>query len=162
MIKIKPASFEDANVIHQLAHQIYFPTYRDILSQDQMEFMLIKSYSVEALKRSMIEEQTFYLASKEDQALGFMSISEKDNQILRIEKLYLLPEYQGQGLGKKFIEFAKTLAISFDKSIIELNVNRGNKAFFFYKKMGFITLCEVDIPYYGYVLDDFVMQLKVN
>ena len=158
MITIEKASSFDALTIHKLVHQIYYPTYKDILSKDQIDFMLEKSYTVNALQNAMSEGQDFYVMAKDDDPLGFMAVTEKSEEILRIEKLYLLPETQGLGLGKKFITFAVEEAKNRKKSLLELNVNRGNKAYFFYLKQGFLVTQEIDIPYYGYILDDYVMQ----
>jgi len=161
MLIIRQASLAEAEIIHHLAHQIYFPTYRDILSAEQMAFMLEKSYTVDALQESMQTDQDFFLAFDEEIPVGFMSLKDKDEDILRIEKLYLLPQTQGKGLGKELISYAITKAKSKNKKRVQLNVNRGNKAYYFYLKMGFTVVDEVDIPYFGYVLDDYVMQITI-
>ncbi|MCA5005366.1 GNAT family N-acetyltransferase [Sphingobacterium bovistauri] len=159
MLNIHRARLEDASIIHRLAHQIYFPTYKGILTPNQMEFMLEKSYSIEALQQSMQNDQDFYIAYYHHKPIGFIGLKIKDSQILRIEKLYLLPETQGRGVGNGLINFAISQAKEMNRSILELNVNRGNKAYYFYLKMNFKVVQEIDIPYYGYVLDDYVMQL---
>jgi ribosomal protein S18 acetylase RimI-like enzyme len=41
---------------------------------------------------------------------------------------------------------------------LELNVNRYNKAYNFYLKQGFKVVEEVDIPYYEFFLNDYVMR----
>lgn len=161
MLEIRKANLEDAQLIHELVHQIYYPTYKEILSQGQIDFMLEKSYTVKALQESMSLDQDFYLALYDQRPVGFIALGAKDHKILRIEKLYLLPSTQGKGIGLKLIEFAKESAKKQDKSIVELNVNRGNKAYYFYLKTGFKVIEEVDIPYFGYVLDDYVMQISI-
>lgn len=158
MVIIAQAKQKDAIIIHELAHRIYFPTYDGILSHAQMEFMLQKSYTVEALQQSMESDQDFYIISENQNPVGFIALKHKDHQVLRIEKLYLLPETQGKGMGRELINFAISYAQKSDKSILELNVNRGNNAYYFYLKMGFTVVQEVDIPYFGYILDDYVMQ----
>ena len=162
MINIKKAVLADAITIHKLAHQIYFPTYTGVLGQDQMEFMLEKSYTEVALQQSMHLGEDFFIVYDDCLPVGFMSLRVKDEKILRIEKLYLLPETQGLGVGKKSIDFALNEASLRGKSLVELNVNRGNKAYYFYLKMGFEVVELVDIPYFGYVLDDYVMQMTVS
>ncbi|GGH11507.1 GNAT family N-acetyltransferase [Sphingobacterium alkalisoli] len=161
MFTIRMAATEDVLTIHQLAHQIYPSTYKDVLSQEQIDFMLENIYGILALKKSMLDGQEFYLLFDEDGgAMGFIALLEQKNEIspLRIEKLYLLPETQGKGCGTLLIDFATNEAIERGKTILELNVNRGNKAYHFYLKQGFLVTQQVDIPYYKYILDDFVMQ----
>lgn len=162
MFHVYPITVNQAQEVHDLVHQIYYPTYAEILQHDQIEFMLAKSYTVQAIKDAILSDQDFYiLCDKENNKLGFMALKNYSNTILRIEKLYLLPQAQGKGAGKYLINFATYLAKKLKKKYVELNVNRANKAYFFYLKQGFKVIQEVDIPYYGYVLDDYVMQKSV-
>lgn len=161
MMNIFLANNDHAQIIHELAHQIYYPTYTGILTNDQMDFMLQKSYSVAALCASMNEGQDFYLLEDESGFLGFMALQSKNTGVLRIEKLYLLPAFQGKGCGAKLIRYAEEQALLKGFNVLELNVNRGNKAYFFYLKQGFKVTQEIDIPYYGYILDDFIMQKTI-
>lgn|SRR5690606_11826924 len=163
MYTIRKISKKEAAVIHHLGTEVYHTTYSTILSRAQIDFMLHKNYSPEAIQQSMIDGQDFYLIfQQEAQPLGFIALQKKSEDILRIEKLYLLANSQGRGLGKKLIDFAIEKAKECDCSILELNVNRGNKAYHFYLKQGFQVMKEVDIPYYGYILDDYVMQKLVR
>lgn len=159
MLNIRKATLEEAKLIHVLAHQIYYPTYNGVLTKNQMHFMLEKSYTVEALQQSMRSDQDFYLINFQNEDVGFIALKNKNSHILRIEKLYLLPQIQGKGIGSSLIDFAKKECVRRDKSILELNVNRGNNAYYFYLKVGFKVVEEVDIPYFDYILDDYVMQL---
>ncbi|GAA4521207.1 GNAT family N-acetyltransferase [Sphingobacterium thermophilum] len=162
MLEIRIAALEEASIIHELAHKIYFPTYTGILSEDQMEFMLEKSYTVTAIQQSIQHGQLFYIAYEENVPVGFIALTNKNENILRIEKLYLLPSSQGKGFGGLMISFAEEEAAQRGRDTLELNVNRGNKAYYFYLKQGFEVVEEVDIPYYGYILDDYVMQKKIT
>lgn len=161
MFSIRRANLAEAEIIHQLAHQIYYPTYTGILSDDQMKFMLERSYSVQALQESMQTDQDFYLAFDKKSTVGFMALKDKDEDILRIEKLYLLPQTQGKGFGKELISCAIAKAKLKNKERVQLNVNRGNKAYYFYLKMGFTVVQEIDIPYFNYILDDYVMEIPI-
>jgi GNAT superfamily N-acetyltransferase len=73
--------------------------------------------------------------------------------------LYVLPEAQGKGIGKLLIEEVIVLAEEMHSKSINLNVNRFNKAHFFYSKMGFCILKEVDIELdFGYLMEDYIME----
>jgi GNAT superfamily N-acetyltransferase len=142
-----------------MIHEIYPATYGNILSKAQIGFMLEKSYTVGALEETMEAGQDFYLLyDSAGRALGFIALENKAEDVLRIEKLYLLPNMQGKGLGKWLIEFASEEARKRQCATLELNVNRNNNAYYFYQKQGFQVAYEIDIPYYGFVLDDYVMQ----
>ncbi|MGB7528370.1 GNAT family N-acetyltransferase [Sphingobacterium cellulitidis] len=160
MIKIVKANKEDAELIQQLAHSIWYPTYQEILSKKQIDFMLERMYSVEAIQASMVLKSTFYLLIDDDEAVGFIGIEPKQD-LLRIEKIYLLPTTQGKGFGKLLIDFAAEEARKQGLSELELNVNRSNNAYHFYLKQGFRVVEEVDIPYYEFILDDYIMRKKI-
>lgn len=160
MIKIVKANKEDAELIQQLAHSIWYPTYQEILSKKQIDFMLERMYSVEAIQASMVLKSTFYLLFDDDEAVGFIGIEPKED-LLRIEKIYLLPSTQGKGFGKLLIDFAAEEGRKHGLSELELNVNRSNNAYHFYLKQGFRVVEEVDIPYYEFILDDYIMRKKI-
>ncbi len=159
MLSIRKAQSVELTIISELAQAIWHPTYAAILSKDQIEFMLEDMYSLKALKEKLDAGRMFYLAYEGEKAVGYIALTALSEQsVLRIESLYLLPETQGKGFGKQLIDFAAEKALNEKLRVLELNVNRGNKAQLFYKKQGFIIVREVDIPYHGYVLDDYVMQ----
>lgn len=160
---VKKAADTDIPLIQELIFEIYPTTYGEILSQAQIDFMLDKSYSTEGLNNSMAVGQDFYLLfDSEGKALGFIALQNKEDNILRIEKLYLHPTTQGKGFGTLLIDFAGREARRREREILELNVNRSNKAYYFYLKQGFMVTAEVDIPYYGFVLDDYVLQKQLK
>lgn len=160
MINIVYAGPEDALTIHTLAHAIWYPTYQDVLAKDQIDFMLAKMYSEEAIQNAMADHCLFYIIQESNSPIGFIAVKEKQ-EVLRIDKLYLLPKTQGKGLGSQLLEFAGQLALDKEINILELNVNRYNKAYHFYLKQGFEVVETVDIPYYQYFLNDYVMQKRL-
>ncbi len=158
---IRIASQSDIITIHQLAEEIWWPTYQDILSEEQIRFMLDDMYSLPALQKQVGEGAIFIIAEDESQAIGFGSFSFIGKRC-KIHKLYISPLQQGKGLGKRLLNFIKGEALTAGCNELELNVNRNNKALQFYLKEGFSILKEVDIPYFDFVLNDYVMRLKLK
>ena len=81
--------------------------------------------------------------------------------LYKLQKLYVLPTEQGKGTGKILIAEVINLAKQAKGKVIELNVNRKNTAFNFYKKLGFEIYQTVDIPYHHFVLNDYVMRKSI-
>ncbi|MFB9107278.1 GNAT family N-acetyltransferase [Flavobacterium gyeonganense] len=165
MIKITEAYIEDISKIQQIAHLTWPITYGQILTDEQLDYMLDLIYSDEALI-SQIEkkEQLFYLISENESILGFIGIEHdyKNEPVTRIHKIYLLPETQGKGIGKKVIEEIQKLALENNSTSLSLNVNRFNSALSFYKKIGFEIIDEVNIDIgNGYLMEDYVMEKKL-
>ena len=86
----------------------------------------IENYVPQAMK----EVEHLIVAQNKNGYLGFMGIDKH-----RLEMLFLLPQYIGQGVGRKLIEFG------IEKyQINEVTVNEQNpKAIGFYEHLGFKT-----------------------
>ena len=161
-MKIVKATEIDIPVIHELAERIWWPTYKAILSDEQIRFMLDDMYSENALEKQMESDIRFLLVKRDSKDVAFAGYS-IDNEllILKIHKIYILPSEQGKGTGKRLIEHLSDLASESKITYLELNVNRANPATGFYTKLGFEISETVDIPYYQFVLNDYVMRKAV-
>lgn len=159
MIDIKPATKKDLHIISSLAQEIWFATYRDYLSEEQIVFMLENIYSEKSLSEQQQEGHQFLLVQENTKPKGFASFSETANSyIFKIHKIYLHPDFQGKGAGRKMIDYISNEVSSRGGTTLELNVNRDNPAKKFYEKTGFVVIKSVDIPYYHFVLNDFIMH----
>ena len=165
MLSIRTAGLHDINLINKLAYRIWPLAYRDILSADQMKYMLNLIYCPPALKKQMEELQhKFVLVYYHNQPVGFASYSLKLNSknIFRLHKIYVLHELQGKGIGKYLLNKIIDDLKSVGAKSLQLNVNRHNKAQEFYKKLGFKIIGEEDIDIEnGYFMNDYVMSLKL-
>ncbi len=160
-MEIIKATRLDTRVIHELAEKIWWPTYRPILSEEQIRFMLETMYSENALQEQIQNGMEFILVKRDDEEVAFAGYTIEDQRILKIHKIYVLPSGQGKGTGKKLIEHLSQIAQEHNINILELNVNRANPALQFYEKQGFKIHETVDIPYHQFVLNDYVMRKVV-
>lgn len=165
MITISEAVNSDIKTIQDIVYKTWPITYGEILSKEQLKYMLDLFYSEEALTAQFDKkEQLFYLITEEESTLGFIGIEHnyENGNITKIHKIYILPEAQGKGIGKTVIEAVEKFALENNAASIILNVNRFNKAFNFYQKMGFKVIDEVNIEIgNGYLMEDYVMKRKV-
>ncbi|WP_166925305.1 GNAT family N-acetyltransferase [Flavobacterium poyangense] len=165
MITISEADRNDIKIIQDITYKTWPITYGEILSEEQLNYMLDLFYSDEALIAQLDKrEQLFYLISDENSVLGFIGIEHnyKKEAITKIHKIYLLPETQGKGIGKSVIESIGKLAVENNSSSLFLNVNRFNKALHFYEKTGFKIIDEVDIEIGNdYLMEDYVMEKRL-
>lgn len=159
---IRLASALELPILESLAREIWPDTYADIISRDQMDFMLNWMYSTETLEKQQADEHEFYLIRKENRDIGFLAIEQIGDE-LKVNKVYVLPSAQGLGAGKNLMEKAIERAKAKDCTQLFLQVNRANKAKSFYEKLGFTIRKEekFDIGN-GYFMDDYVMELKLN
>lgn len=164
MYTIKEATVTDAETIHQLANEIWWPTYSPILTDDQIDYMLADRYATDTLTDQIAKrEQTYLLVMDDDKPVAFAGFSpDKSNpDIYRLHKLYSLPATQGKGVGKLLLNAIYERVLAAGKNLLELNVHRLNPAKGFYEKMGFKIVHEVDIPFGPYFLNDYIMQKEL-
>ncbi|HET6254593.1 MAG TPA: GNAT family N-acetyltransferase [Puia sp.] len=161
---IRPADLDDINTIGFLAQQIWPDTYRDILSAEQLKYMLKLIYSPKSLRRQMVNEhQQFLIVERADEPIGFASWSATPaSGVYKLHKIYVLPGRQGKGLGKTLLQFIFETIRPEGATKLRLNVNRHNKARQFYERMGFTVIGEEDIDIgNGYFMNDFIMEISV-
>ena len=161
MITISEAGLNDIKIIQEITNITWPITYGEILTKEQLDYMLGLFYSEEALSKQIEnKEQLFYLISDSETTIGFIGIEHnyKNEAITKIHKIYLLPETQGKGYGKIVFESIEKLALENNSTALLLNVNRFNTALNFYKKLGFEIKETVDIEIgNGYLMEDYVM-----
>lgn len=161
MIAIRNAVAEDAAMLRLLAEKIWWPTYSDILSKEQIRFMLDEIYAEEKLRQQIENgEQTFLLLQEDEKTVAFAAYgAQTENpEIYKLHKLYALPKTQGKGYGKLLIKTVCGKVQEAGKHFLKLNVHRQNKTRFFYEKLGFKIIETVDIPFGPYILQDYIMQ----
>ncbi len=160
--EFKKASKKDVAVIASLADKIWRKYYIDIISLEQIEYMLKKMYSVESLIQQMDSGHQFTLAYKNGSPLAYISISSTDNKNYFLHKFYVDTDIQREGLGTQLFGFVLSEVRSAET--IELTVNRQNfKAINFYFKNGFKIkeVADFDIGN-GYFMNDFIMQKQLK
>jgi len=163
MIHLEKINKTQLPIVKDLAYAIWPSAYREILSTEQLNYMLDNFYSVENLENQMDKGQVFELLFEDSNVVGFVAYELNCNEtgLLKIHKIYLLPETQGKGFGKFMIDEVIKIAKNNHQKGVFLNVNKYNKAQFFYKKLGFkITKEEVRDIGNNYIMDDYQMELK--
>lgn len=164
-MKISVAKEKDILEIQKIAHQSWQENYKNIISQEQIEYMLNVMYSKIELQ-SQFENKNyhyFFIENEGRKRIGIMGF-EKDAKpnSTKLHRLYLLKSEKGKSFGKLAIQFLKDWTKEHGNSRIILNVNKYNPAKDFYLKMGF-TIYEVGIFDIGkgFVMDDYLMEFIV-
>ncbi len=152
---------DELSVVKSLAHDIWPRVYDYMISPEQISYMLSLMYNLDKLQQQWGEGVKFVVLEVEGIPQGFLSFEEKDECIF-LQKLYLRPEMQGQGFGKKMLQVAIDFAIDLRKSSIELTVNRNNKSLEFYMSQRFQVKEEKDFDIGGgYFMNDYILSLAI-
>lgn len=160
---IRKATLDDIPAIMAMAGTVFPTTYREILSPEQLEFMMDWMYSEENLRRQMLERGDVFLV---EDGKGYASFRPDGfvegtlRERYHLEKLYVLPQWQKTGLGRRL--FDAVVAEVGTGVRLELNVNRNNPAVSFYEHIGMRRDRSGDFPIgHGYFMNDYIMAIDL-
>ncbi len=164
MIYLRKAKEEDLLTIRSLADHTWPTAYGDIISAEQISFMLEKMYNKGELLEQMRNGHHFILASELNEDIGFagFSVIDSETQTFKLHKLYVLPKMHGKGVGKLLMNEVVSSVKAQGGKFLQLNVNRDNKAKDFYEKAGFKIKETVDLDIgNGFYMNDYVMEKEL-
>ena len=159
-VTIAAAQAAQIPVVQKLAREIWYRHYPSLLSAAQIDYMLERGYSSDALARFVTERDAgLVLAQEGIEPIGFAAWYRVDALTMKLDKLYVLPKLHGRGVGRMLIEHVGALATKVGCSELTLNVNRGNaQAIRAYEACGFTIESRGDFPIGGgFVMEDFIM-----
>jgi ribosomal protein S18 acetylase RimI-like enzyme len=165
-IEIVRARRDQLLEVQRLAGVIWHAHYPGIITHDQIDYMLLRGYALDALEGFLAaDDRGLELAKVEGTLAGFVAWYVTDDLALaKLDKLYVLPARQRHGLGGALIARAAELARKAGAEMLVLNVNKQNaQAIRAYAKHGFVVRESVvnDIGG-GYVMDDYVMARSLR
>jgi len=163
MTKIIIANTEsDFKTIEELSSIIWKEHYTDIIGYRQVDYMLKKYQSVEAIKDQIEEGALYYLITHQGSTVGYLSYYKKTD-CLFLSKIYILKESRGKGIGKKAMHYLETTAEHLGYKKLSLTVNKNNKETIkAYEKMRFKQVRDIVIDIgNNFVMDDYLMEKEL-
>ena len=76
-IEITKVTTEDIPVIETMAGIVFRHTYRNILTKEQIEYMMEWMYSEVSLERQLLDGHEFFIAWQGNTPCGYMSIQKE-------------------------------------------------------------------------------------
>jgi|CZCB01.1.fsa_nt_gi ribosomal protein S18 acetylase RimI-like enzyme len=167
MIEIIPATTDNIPDIQKISAVAWPHTFKDILSEKQIAYMMHWMYSDESLREQMEKQHHRYVLAKEgEEFVAYLSYEPncENTGKTKIHKIYILPSHQRKGIGKRLFDFVLTQARETGEKAVYLNVNKNNKnAIAFYQRMGFYRAGEeVNDIGNGFVMDDYVYEKPLD
>jgi ribosomal protein S18 acetylase RimI-like enzyme len=161
-LSIRRADLADLATVIALAHEIWHRHYPGIITLEQIDYMLSRGYSREALAPFVTDPtRGLALAERGAQALGFAAwYPPGEPATMKLDKLYVLPQMHWQGIGRMLIDHVAQAARRAGCGTLTLNVNRNNTASIrAYERCGFRIVKSGDFPIgNGFVMEDYVME----
>jgi GNAT superfamily N-acetyltransferase len=169
-LQFVPARREDLPTVEALAREIWPQVYRELITPDQIQYMLGLMYNVPHLEEEVSTRGVRYQLIREEDGsiVGFLGWEleagvEPERSTALLHKLYVKPNQHGRGIGASALTHVIEEATAEGASALQLRVNRQNrKAIRAYLRAGFEfeeDRC-TDIGG-GFVMDDHVMAKRL-
>lgn len=147
-ITITPCSVTDLHTLQDIAINSYGDHYL-YLWHDGGMWYLNRCFSDAALKKELEDTNAafFLIYDEQEQLVGFLKLNiDKETEgytaqeALELERIYLLKNASGKGIGREAVKFTKKYAQQLDKKVIWLKAMDSSKSVDFYEQNGF-TKC---------------------
>ena len=145
-LTIQRATDTDLIDLQSISKLTFCQAFEQFNTADDMQLYLENCLSTEQLSKEMEKAaSSFFLAKIDDETIGYLKLnqgnSDKNNlqgQGLEIERIYVVEEYHGTGIGQELYVFAEEKAAELRATHLWLGVWEHNpRAIRFYEKLGF-------------------------
>ena len=151
----------ETEIAAKLAHKIWNQHYVNIIGQLQVDYMVEKFQSVEAISEQIKKGYAYFLSYHKELPCGYLAlVANEEEKKLMISKIYVDAEFRGLNLGTELLDFSVQKAKENGYKLLWLTVNKNNSnSIQWYEKRGFEIKekIEMDIGN-GFVMDDYVME----
>ncbi|MFK7904817.1 MAG: GNAT family N-acetyltransferase [Chitinophagales bacterium] len=145
-IELTKLTLGDLEELKQISRKTFSDAFSSQNSKEDILLYLNSAFNDEKLTIELKEEQSkFYLARYKEEATGYFKINFgsaqtdiNDEDAMELERIYLLHQFQGKGIGKKLLKQAINIAKKCEMKYLWLGVWEENEqAIQFYKRNGF-------------------------
>jgi len=151
---------KNIHLVQPLATKIWNECYKDLLSQEQIDYMLEMMYSTEKINEGIANGEIWEVLKIDNVPSGYLHYKLDENNTVFLSKIYLNESEQTKGIGQLMMNRVVDFAIEKGAKMVHLTVNKNNtKAIRFYEKNGFKNSESktFDIGN-GYVMDDYIFK----
>jgi GNAT superfamily N-acetyltransferase len=151
------------DAVDRLAREIWYEYYVPLIGRAQVDYMVSKFQSSEAMAAQLREGYEYFLTERDGQDIGYCAVQPQPAaDSLFLSKLYLLRDARGGGTGRVCMEFIEQLARRRGLKLLWLTVNKENPAVKAYERLGFRIAADLVMDIGGgFVMDDFRMEKQL-
>lgn len=138
---------EDVHTLQEISYETFKETFEDQNSPENMRAYLDKAFSLKQVEKELLNPSShFFFVYVNHEIAGYLKVNtgeaqseEMGKDFIEIERIYIIRNYQKQGLGKYLLNKGEEIALEHNKRKIWLGVwEKNEQAISFYKKMGFV------------------------
>ena len=157
-------SDEDIKALARCAHTVWNEHYSSILSQTQIDYMVNRFQSFEAIKKSINEEgYVYYMLYHYEEVIAYCGFQVQGIRLF-LSKLYVLKSWRNYGYASKLLANMTDYAREHQLESIYLTCNRFNSnSLDFYRHKGFqiIDSADTDIGH-GFLMEDYILEKEIT
>lgn len=156
---IRKALEKDLEKISEILTKTWDKTYKSILPPEVINHIKSNWHNKENLKKQLNSNSIlFNMIEIDNVSIGIITVKIKDKHF-HISRLYILPEFQGKGIGKYVINQLID-KYKIDKITLDVEVSNQN-AINFYKNLGF-NIDKIDyMNINGFELETYFMEINL-
>ena len=157
--------FSEADVrrLTKVAREVWREANTAFCTPEQVEYMIEKFQSFEAISHQLIQGYRYFLIEEGDEILCYFGVQPQGERLF-LSKYYILKQNRGRGLFSLGLQRMIDICKENNLESIYLTVNRNNThAYDVYLAKNFKVIAEecADIGF-GFVMDDYIMELDVK
>ncbi|MEO0075386.1 MAG: GNAT family N-acetyltransferase [candidate division WOR-3 bacterium] len=170
-IEIKKVTTNDLEELQKISRLTFYETFASGNTEENMNKYLDEAFSFTKLTKELSDNNSeFYFATIDNKVIGYLKLNFgqsqtelQDNKAVEIERIYVLKEYHGKGVGQLLYDQAIKIARQKNADYVWLGVWEKNpKAINFYKKNGFVEFDKHIFKLGNDKQTDKMMKLKLN
>ncbi len=149
--------------VSALAEEIWHEHYEPILGKAQVNYMVEKFQSEEAIReQSEMDGYQYFLLKCLGGTCGYLAIKVEQDALF-LSKFYIAKKFRGRGFARQAMDYLEKLCREKELTKLWLTVNRNNEdSIRIYESLGFkkagTKLTEIGS---GFVMDDYLMEKEL-
>ncbi|WP_439504716.1 GNAT family N-acetyltransferase [Sediminibacterium sp.] len=168
---LEKISLADVTQLQQISRKTFKETFSEHNTKEDLNKYLNEQLSIERLSEELNNPHSaFYFACENKKVIGYLKLNWStaqteylDEQAFEIERIYVLKEYLGKGVGQFLLENAIIIGKEKKPSYIWLGVWEMNtRAIRFYEKNGFIVFSSHLFKLGNDIQTDLLMKLTIT
>ena len=160
---LKCTTQQQLEELAQLANEIWHEYFINIITEEQIDYMVEKFQSLDALSKAIHQDNyTYFLAYEQGKLIGYCGVHPEEKRLF-LSKLYLHQSARGKHYATQLLNHAIQFAKESNLTAIYLTCNKYNThSLDVYKSKGFyqIDSVQTDIGH-GFIMDDYILQLDL-
>lgn len=170
IIHITPITKTEYDTYIEVGTKAYNQHYLHLWPNSDSTPYIESSFTKDILLKEESDANTIlFLIYKDKQAAGTLKITINcplapfsNDEALLIDKIYLLNEYSGKGIGKKILQFVILRAKGLNKKIVWLDAMQKSPALNFYLKNGFEIHSDSKVHFMEVIKEEKPMYVLVK